>query len=339
VINFRGTYFDGKNSKAHEVTAIVQGNLISIRGKDIHIDCPLKDCAFESALGGTDRTLYTPEGGRLDTPDTEAFLYLERIRGGSRGFRAVHLLESYWKAAMAAMAIAVLMIIATTVWGIPYLAERAAFSLPDKAVQTLGEAVLNRTDRYFLKPSELDTGEHERIRLLVDRFAGHTGAPKPRVLAFRTSPFGPNAFALPGEIIVLTDELVCFVGGDEELLGVVAHEMAHLERRHAVRTLLQSTGVFVLIAVVAGDVTSITSAAGTLPALLLESGYSRGFEREADLMASRWMLAEGYGVEPMIAFLNRIQEKVPDAGAPEFLSTHPTMEHRIDYLRELAEGK
>jgi len=335
VITFRGTFFDGKNSRAHEVTATVQGNLISIRGESVHIDSPLKDCAIESALGTTHRTLYTPDGGRLDTSDLQAFLALERLRGGAQGFRIIHLMESHWKAALAAAAIAVLVIAGITVWGIPYLAERAAFSLPDKVVRTLGEGVLDRIDRYFLKPSELDSGEQERIRSLVDNFARHTGSPEPGILAFRKSPFGPNAFALPGEIVVLTDELVDFVQSDDELLGVVAHELAHLERRHAVRTLLQSTGVFVLIAIVGGDVTSITSAAGTLPALLLESGYSRGFEQEADLMASNWMLDEGYGVEPMIAFLERIQKEIPDGGGPELISTHPTMEHRISYLREL----
>jgi Zn-dependent protease with chaperone function len=254
------------------------------------------------------------------------------------GFRLVHLLESHWKAAVAAAAVAVLVVLAAAVWGIPYLAERAAFALPDKALQTLGKGALDNVDRYFFKPSELDAWNQERIRSMVEDFAVETGAPRPRALVFRQSPFGPNAFALPGDTVVLTDELVKFVEEDGELLGVIAHELAHLERRHAMRTLLQGTGVFLLVSVLVGDVASITSAAGTLPALLLESSYSRGFEQEADTVATRWMHDVGYSAEPMIAFLTRVKEKKHGGEGPEFLSTHPATDKRIEYLRSLEES-
>jgi predicted Zn-dependent protease len=104
-----------------------------------------------------------------------------------------------------------------------------------------------------------------------------------------------------------------------------------------VRTLLQSTGAFVLISVLVGDLASITSVAGTLPTILLESKYSRGFEREADTMASKWMNYVGLGVEPMIAFLTRVKEKEKGFEGPEFLSTHPATDKRIEYLRTLTE--
>jgi Zn-dependent protease with chaperone function len=339
VITFKGTYFDGKSSEAHEVTATAQGNVLSIRGEGVHADFNIDSCTVEPALGSTRRTLHTSGDGRLDTEDHKAFLALERNKGGIGGFRIVHLLESRWKAALAAAAVAVLAILAAAVWGIPYLAEKAAFSLPDKALQTLGKGALDSVDRHLFKPSELDAEEHERIRSLVETFATETGAPQPRALVFRKSPFGPNAFALPGDTVVLTDELVSFVEGDDELLGIVAHELAHLRQRHAVRTLLQGTGVFLLVSVLVGDVTSITSAAGTLPALLLESSYSRGFEQEADSVATRWMHDVGYGVEPMIAFLTRVKEKKHGVEGPEFLSTHPALDKRIAYLRSLEEGR
>ena len=94
-----------------------------------------------------------------------------------------------------------------------------------------------------------------------------------------------------------------------------------------------------MISVLVGDVASITATAGTLPALLLESSYSRRFEEEADLISSQWMQTAGYGVEPMIVFLTRIKEKKGFAEGPEFLSTHPATERRISYLRELAESE
>jgi predicted Zn-dependent protease len=337
VITIKGTYFDGQNSRAHEVTVRMLGDTLSIRGEELHEDHEVAKCTFEPALGSIHRTLYTPNGGRLDTTDHEAFAALERKKGGAFGFRIVHLLESHWKAALVSVAVSVLAVIAASVWGLPYLAEKAAFTLPDRALHVMGKGALDSADRHFLHPSELETGEQERIRLLVESFVAETGAHAPRILVFRKSPFGPNAFALPGDTVVLTDELIAFVKGDEEIFGVVAHELAHLERRHAVRTVLQGAGVFVLVSVLVGDVASITSTAGTLPALLLESSYSRGFEEEADILSLQWMQIAGYGVEPMIAFLTRIKEKEAFAEGPEFLSSHPATEKRISYLRALGE--
>ena len=330
---FQGTWFDGTSSRAHEVTVTVQGDVLSIRGDSVREDHRLDRCTIEPALGRIERTLYTPGGGRLDTPDQQAFATLEVGSKGTWGFRVVHWLESRWKAALAAVAVTVLAALAGTVWGIPYLAEKAAFSLPERVLQALGKGALDNVDRHFFKPAELDLAEQERVRAAVEAFVATTGAPAPRALVFRKSPFGPNAFALPGGTVVLTDDLVAFVETDEELLGVVAHELAHLDNRHVVRTLLQGTGVFVLLSVLVGDIASITSVASTLPVILLESRYSRGFETQADTVASGWMRAAGYGVEPMIAFLTRIQEHAFEG--PEFLSTHPAMDKRVEYLKTL----
>jgi len=336
VITFTGTYFDGKSSRAHEVTVTLAGGSLTMRSEALHLDLDLGNCTIEPALGSTRRTLYTPGGGRLDTEDRQAFAALEELRGGTRGSRFIHWLESHWKVAAVAVGVSVVMVLCFSVWGIPYLARVAAFSMPEKANQAMGKGVLETVDRHFFKPTELTEEKQEHIRGLVEEFVHQTGAPEPRAFEFRNSPFGPNAFALPGDTVVLTDELVSFVQSDGEILGVVAHELAHLEKRHAVRTVLQSAGVFMLISVTVGDVISVTSAAGALPALLLKSSYSRGFEREADDTASTWMVDTGHGVRPMIAFLTRVKEKGLDGGGPEFLSTHPAPENRIARLRELA---
>lgn len=333
---FSGTFFDGKSSKAHGVTVTAAGGRISIIGAGVSEDVELAQCTLEPALGKTRRTLYTPGGGRLDTEDTRAFDALERSKGGTRGSRFIHWLESRWKWAAASAAVTALAIAVLSLWGIPWLAREAAFSVPEEANRALGAGVMESIDRHFFKPTDLTGEEQDRIRSMVARFVQTTGAPAPGAFEFRNSPFGPNAFALPGNTVVITDELISFVRSDGELMGVIAHELAHLEERHAMRTVLQSAGVFVLISVIVGDVVSVTSASGALPALLLKSSYSRDFEREADERSSQWMIQAGYGVRPMIAFLARVKEKGLDGIGPEFLSTHPIPENRIDRLRELA---
>src|SRR5690606_4047665 len=101
----------------------------------------------------------------------------------------------------------------------------------------------------------------------------------------RGGDFGANALALPHGALVVTDELVFLLEDDRELLGVLAHEIGHVVHRHALRSVLQNSAVFVVIALVTGDVSSGAVLGGALPAFLLQRRFSRAFEREADAHA------------------------------------------------------
>ena len=118
-------------------------------------------------------------------------------------------------------------------------------------------------------------------------------------------------------------------------MAVYAHESAHVEKRHGLRTVFQNAGVFLLVSAVVGDVASITSAAAALPTLLAESGYSRRFEREADEVAGRYLIEKGWGTQPLQHILVRMTAGVPELPGSEFLSTHPETRDRMDRLRAL----
>ena len=164
LITFTGTYFDGKSSRAHEVTVSLTGGSLRVRGETLNLDIDLGNCKIEPALGNTRRTLYTPGGGRLDTEDRQAFAALEKLRGGTGGFRFVHWLESHWKLAAVAVGVTIVMVVCFSIWGIPYLARVAAFSMPEKANQAMGKGVLETADRHFFQPTELAEEKQEHIR-------------------------------------------------------------------------------------------------------------------------------------------------------------------------------
>ena len=85
---------------------------------------------------------------------------------------------------------------------------------------------------------------------------------------------GANAFALPNGTIVVTDDLVKLAEHDDELVAVLAHEIGHVVSRHALRRVLQDSGVMLLVAGITGDIVSISSLAAALPTLLIEAKYS-----------------------------------------------------------------
>ncbi len=315
----------------------VEGGRATVRegdGPPLH-ELPVADLRIEPALGGTDRAIVLPGGQRCVTRNLAAVARLERGHGRNRGMRLVHRLEAQWAAALAC-----LVALAAGTWlfvtdGIPFLAARVAERLPPSAEAIFGDRTLEVLDKRFLAPSELEPGRAGEVSAAFEEVRRDVGAGPVRLELRRGRALGPNAFALPPATVVVTDELIELAPGERELSGVLAHELAHLGLRHGLRSVLQSAGVYVLVTALTGDVTAITSLAGSLPTVLAESGYSRSFEREADEAAARHALGKGWGVGPYTAMLRALAEKHPDQPALSYLSTHPLTAERIAEVERL----
>lgn len=153
---------------------------------------------------------------------------------------------------------------------------------------------------------------------------------------------GPNAFALPGGTIVVTDELVALLDGrDDVLLGVIGHELGHVQHRHGMRLLAQAGLIGAATSVALGDFNSMLAA---VPALLGQQAYSRGFEREADDEAVALLRANGISPDAMVELFERLgaARGSPSAqGRPSFdlgiaLASHPADSERIARFRAAA---
>jgi Zn-dependent protease with chaperone function len=222
-----------------------------------------------------------------------------------------------------------------TVHGIPWLARYAAFATPPHLLRGISERSLAFLDRALFEPSTLSSERKARLRQQFTQLTDEIGTQAPYRLVLRRSPkIGANALALPSGLIILTDELVDLASDEREILGVMAHEVAHVEQRHGLRNIYQSAGIFLLLAILAGDVTSINSTAASLPTLLIEMGYSRHFEREADAHAAAYMLAQGWGTTPLQNMLRRLSGDNASL-FPSFLTTHPGTPERLEHLETL----
>ena len=93
---------------------------------------------------------------------------------------------------------------------------------------------------------------------------------------------GANAFALPGGIVVMTDQLVELMANDNQIAAVLAHEIGHVHHRHSLRYVLQDSIIALAAMAIYGDASAVAGVAVTLPTVLLHAHYSRDFEREAD---------------------------------------------------------
>jgi predicted Zn-dependent protease len=231
-------------------------------------------------------------------------------------------------------AVAAIALVAGLLWllidrGLPPVVETIAERIPRGAETALGEQTLDALSKDWFRPSALPQARREALRQEFDDLAKSAGDTGTLRLEFRASPIGANAFALPSGIIVVTDDLVKLARNDQQVLAVLAHEIGHVRYRHTMRRLLQSSATALIIAAVTGDIASTTSLAASAPALLLQTRYSRDYEREADAFAIDLLQKTGIGAQHFAAILARLEGKNRGRGfMPTFLSSHPPTAER-----------
>jgi len=147
-----------------------------------------------------------------------------------------------------------------------------------------------------------------------------------------------NAFALPGNHLVLYSGLINSAENESELSGVIAHELAHIEMEHVMKKLVKEVGLSVLISMSTGN--SGGEIVKEAAKLLSSTAYDRKLEKEADLRAVDYLI--NAGIEPIhfASFLSRLSETQPDIETHlEWISTHPESQRRADYINSYREGK
>lgn len=245
-------------------------------------------------------------------------------------------LHGDWRTASMALAFLACVVAAFYVWLLPFLADFGASLVPLELQRRLGDTALRQVEAQWLSPSALPTKQQGDIQA---RFVVLTqdlkGVEYARLeLLIRKSRVGPNAFALPGNFIVLTDELVTLVDGDlDAISGVLAHELGHLKHRHGLRSVVQSTALTILGSALIGD---YSAALAAIPAGLGHLNYSRHFEAEADAF-SRALLCDAH-IDPTktALFFDRAATAQGEVGKliPLYLSSHPGSEDRAAYFRK-----
>ena len=156
----------------------------------------------------------------------------------------------------------------------------------------------------------------------------------------------PNAFAIPGGYIFINTGLITLAENEQEIAGVLAHEISHVTQRHIAKMIEKSKvlSIATLAAMVAGmlagrggagSAASVAMAQGTAGALQLK--FSREIEQDADQHGLNLLIKAGYDPYGMINFFNRLQ-KVSMAIAPKvpaYLLSHPAIENRISLLENI----
>jgi predicted Zn-dependent protease len=335
VIAFDGVLHDGRVADVVPVHVEDMQDDITIGDGTVTARMPRSGITADAPIRGVPRTLRLPDGEHIETADHAAVAALWPEQGIAA--RAAYALESRWWAVGGGIAVTAACVWLVVAIALPLAADPVARSISPKLESYLGKQALTSLDATVLKPSKLPDDKQEEWNDKFGAFvAGEKGEEKYGII-FRRAGM-PNAFALPGGTIVVTDEMVAAVGSDDELLAVLAHEIGHVRGRHAMRLVLQSSGLAVLMTALAGDAVGVTFLAVALPTMLLQSGYSRKFEAEADDYAFAHMKRHGVSPQAFADVMRRLEKETGGArdndAMMRYLGTHPATAERIRRAEE-----
>jgi len=144
-----------------------------------------------------------------------------------------------------------------------------------------------------------------------------------------------NAYALPGGIVVVNAGMIAAADNADELAGVLAHEVQHVEHRHTLQQMIHTAGWAAVLAVVLGDVSAITAV------VLHQLGNlrnSRKLEKQADDDGMRALARADIALEGMVNLFRKLEGEERRRGGPgiPLLRSHPTTDERIRDLEHLA---
>ena len=146
-----------------------------------------------------------------------------------------------------------------------------------------------------------------------------------------------NAFATPGGFLYVYTGLIYFLDNEDDLAGVLGHEVAHSDQRHSSKALQRQYGISFLLSLLTGDQSeNVQLIVGSLVGLEALS-FSRDNETEADDFSVRYLADTEYACNGAADFFQKLLDRDEQiVGTPEFLSTHPAAQSRVDEITAMA---
>ncbi len=269
---------------------------------------PLVGLGVTIGPGGGATLRHRRHPGRLVVDDAAALGELRRA--APRTWRGV----LGWKAALAS-GLAVLAVLALLIDAAPDLVAPIIPGSWDQALGRMAETATLSGHRRCM-----DVAGQAALQGFVTRLGQGAGLGRP-VRIVVSDDDTANAFALPGDRIVLPRGMIAAVADVDELAGVLAHEMGHVVHRDSLRGAVRSAGLQVAAAALGWGGFSSAQVVGDLTGL----SFSRAAETEADAFAVSSLRQAGLRADGLGRFLAQAGHGLD---LPAFLSDHPASAER-----------
>lgn len=319
-VSFSARYYDGRQAVAHKVHVQLSGTALMIISENGLV---LESWAFnEIELG--DRT---KDWVRVAKKDSEARLSLDDPRAFDVLLALAPNMMTRQRRLRRGMLLAVASTIAVIVgiyFSIPLMTKAIVAIIPPSVEVRLGNGsaraiidVVEQTESRALCNASIPG--MTALKKMTATLARHTDGAFPYQVEVLNVDM-TNAIALPGGHIFLFKGLLEEAESADEVAGVLAHEMAHVDLRHSLHNIVHQTGLSVLADMMFGG-----GSMGGVSSFMLGATYTREAEAAADEVALQTLRDAGISTHGFAAFFERlnIREAKASFGLPDFLSTHP----------------
>ena len=299
----------------------------------------ISELVISEGVGRIARRIHCPKGVFVTTDNTAVnSLMSEAQPQGYRWPLLLQHIESHISWVVLAILVTILSTYLTIQYGIPWGSQKVAQLLPATLATTVGQETLSLLDQRIFSPSELAREQQQKIQ---QHFQQHILKPlgmekgeQNYQLHFRQWKNTANALALPSGDIILTDAFV-ELATEAEIHAVLLHELGHIVGRHSMQSMVQTTVVTILFAIILGDASAAIELAAGLATVLIYSHYSRQHEQAADDYAFQHLLAQGLDPMTLSTILVKLQKratgnvlKQENNGANDYFSSHPLTSER-----------
>ncbi|WP_318385518.1 M48 family metallopeptidase [Enterobacter sp.] len=309
----------------------------------LHVDAgsqtwPLAELTVSDALGDIPLSLTFADGGRFVPADDSLFRqwYFRHRRPG-----LIHQLEQHKRSVLAMLFGSVLAGVFYVWCLLPLLSNLIAQQLPVSIEQQLGRYSATYLESQGLTQSKLSATRQQQLQTLFREVIPKDMRDRPglrlRIMHF---PMGANAFMLPDGTLILSDQLVQLAKSDDALAAVMLHETGHYRYRHSMQMVVRSSLISITMMWVMGDVSGVGDTLLQSAVLLNEMRFSRSMESEADEFALEEMQRQGRSLTAMLQIFTALGEDGKEESKwalPDWLSTHPAMEERLEAIRNAAQ--
>ncbi len=336
-------WYDGRSPRPHAGTLKRDGDTVIVEAAGQTRRHAVTHVRWPERTSRSSRQVDLPDGSLLAAVDIEAWdQWCDTV--GLKETLLGRVMRNQSSAVVAA-AITTAVVGAFWHWGIPLLSHQVAHALPATVEQKLGDYAMGQLDNLFLSESTHPQAQQTALRLqLTSLLADSRPHAPPWTLHVRHSKaLGANAFALPGGHIVVTDGLLDMLHDQPDtLLGVLAHELGHVEHRHGIDIVVRASLTGALVGLLFGDASTLLT---VVPLTLMTQAYSRNAEREADHYAAETLARSGRSPAVMAVLFERLQALTSQTSAtqdkseapesrqlPIAISSHPDHAERITFF-------
>lgn len=337
---FESTFFDGISSKANKVNLVLEKNQWRIKSlnnsfEDIvwQLEKIQKPEVYTSGFysytyGEIPRQILEISNSELENALTISYPRISLIRETDSYF---------FKNKFKTISLLIVFLVSSALFSyfvlIPILSDTFVNSLNPKTVEDIGDFLFDNMK------AELDINED--LSILMQDFADEIDCESEFKLKVKVSDLETvNAFAMPGGNILIYRGLLEKIENENQLLALLGHEFTHTTKRHVLSNLVNNLSGYFIISLFVGDANGIIAVVLENAHLLKQLSFTRELEKEADIEGIAMIeenLADPNGMHELFSIMN-IKTDTSDHVIFDYLYTHPNMNERIKYTKELAEN-